>query len=299
MNTHNTDKNFSKKPRGQILKEAREAKGVTLDLAHDATKIPMDVLRAIEEGYTVRTLSTFYLKGFIKMYARFLGVDVKEVLADHQEEKLPPVAKERHVVDEIEDKTVQVFSRERQQLLVKIVGGLLALFLVVKIGGCIKAGQSDSAKNRKLERIRQVQMKKKAAATKLEEQIEKKREANKKEAQEKEKKAVAVQPKKKEPQPKKIEVKKEKKKEQKVLLTVKAKERGWLQVKVDGVLMFQSVLKKGVVETWEAKKEIEISGKNIHNLEFNLNGKALGGLGWADRNARRVVITKDGLSVKK
>ena len=42
--------------KGQILKKAREAKGLGLDVVHEATKIPMDVLRAIEEGYTVRTL---------------------------------------------------------------------------------------------------------------------------------------------------------------------------------------------------------------------------------------------------
>ena len=85
----------------------------------------------------------------------------------------------------------------------------------------------------------------------------------------------------------------------KVKLTVKAQKKGWLQVKVDGNLVFQSVLDVGASESWQANDAIELSGKNIHNLEFEVNGKVLGGLGRADRSARRVIITKDGLSVKQ
>ena len=65
-----TDSNNDKP---SILKSTREAKGLTLEIVHEATKIPMDALRAIEEGYSVRILSPFYYRGFIKIYAEFLG----------------------------------------------------------------------------------------------------------------------------------------------------------------------------------------------------------------------------------
>src|ERR1035441_3067670 len=71
-----TDSNNSKP---SILKNTREAKGLTLEIVHEATKIPMDALRAIEEGYSVRILSPFYYRGFIKIYAEFLGLDVQEM----------------------------------------------------------------------------------------------------------------------------------------------------------------------------------------------------------------------------
>src|SRR5271154_3995125 len=71
-----TDKNISHKP--SILKDTREAKGLTLEIVHEATKIPMDALKAIEEGYSVRILSPFYYRGFIKIYAEFLGLDLQE-----------------------------------------------------------------------------------------------------------------------------------------------------------------------------------------------------------------------------
>ena len=35
---------------GAILKKARESQGLSLEIVHEATKIPMDALRAIEEG---------------------------------------------------------------------------------------------------------------------------------------------------------------------------------------------------------------------------------------------------------
>ena len=54
---------------GKLLKKAREERGLSIDAIHEGTKIPLDVLRAIEEGYTVRTLTPFYLKGFYKIYA--------------------------------------------------------------------------------------------------------------------------------------------------------------------------------------------------------------------------------------
>ena len=41
-------------------------------------KSPWMPLKAIEEGYSVRLLSPFYYRGFIKIYAEFLGLDVGE-----------------------------------------------------------------------------------------------------------------------------------------------------------------------------------------------------------------------------
>ena len=69
----------SNKEKPSILKSTREAKGLTLEIVHEATKIPMDALKSIEEGYSSRILSPFYYRGFIKIYAEFLGLDVGEM----------------------------------------------------------------------------------------------------------------------------------------------------------------------------------------------------------------------------
>src|SRR3989338_3787676 len=83
------DKKQNKTKHGQLLKQTRESKNISLETVQEATKIPLDALRAIEEGYTVRTLSTFYYWGFVKIYAKFLGIDVREVIENYQPEKLP------------------------------------------------------------------------------------------------------------------------------------------------------------------------------------------------------------------
>jgi hypothetical protein len=84
-----------------------------------------------------------------------------------------------------------------------------------------------------------------------------------------------------------------------VNLTVRANQNSWLRVKTDGNVVFQSTLRTGAVETWLADQEIEITGRNINQLEFELNGKMIGTLGRKDRNAKKVIITKQGLSVKQ
>jgi len=84
-----------------------------------------------------------------------------------------------------------------------------------------------------------------------------------------------------------------------ITLTIRANQNSWLQVKSDGNIVFQSTLRTGAVETWLADSEIVISGRNINQLEFELNGKMIGTLGRKDRNAKKVIITKNGLSVKQ
>lgn len=66
---------------GSILKETREAKFYTLEEVEKATKIRYELLVALEaDDYSKLPPSTF-VQGFIKNYARFLGLDGKGVLA--------------------------------------------------------------------------------------------------------------------------------------------------------------------------------------------------------------------------
>ncbi|MBF0485777.1 MAG: helix-turn-helix domain-containing protein, partial [Candidatus Omnitrophica bacterium] len=66
---------------GVFLKAERERQGLSLDMIHEATKIPIDSLKAIEEGYKVRTLSPFYFKSFVRLYAQYLNLDPNVLLA--------------------------------------------------------------------------------------------------------------------------------------------------------------------------------------------------------------------------
>ena len=65
---------------GELLRTARESKKLSLDDAHRETKISVATLASLEQDDFEAIGSDIYLKGFLKSYARFLGMDVDDVL---------------------------------------------------------------------------------------------------------------------------------------------------------------------------------------------------------------------------
>ena len=76
---------------GEMLRSAREAKQLTLEAANRDTKISVEVLSSLEQDDFDAVGSDIYLKGFLRNYARFLGVDAAEVMRalDRQRGKGP------------------------------------------------------------------------------------------------------------------------------------------------------------------------------------------------------------------
>lgn len=60
---------------GEDLRRRREARGITLEEAQAATKIRGRYLRALEEGEPQAIPGEVYVKGFLRAYADFLGLD--------------------------------------------------------------------------------------------------------------------------------------------------------------------------------------------------------------------------------
>lgn len=67
---------------GQKLEEARNRKGISLREASESTKIRGDYLSAMEASSFDIDLPEVYLRGFVKLYARFLDLDQESILAD-------------------------------------------------------------------------------------------------------------------------------------------------------------------------------------------------------------------------
>lgn len=68
---------------GETLKQARAAKGVEIRDASDATKVRGDFLRHMENGDFDFDLPEIYKRGFLRLYAVYLGLDPKAVMADY------------------------------------------------------------------------------------------------------------------------------------------------------------------------------------------------------------------------
>ncbi|MEJ8548342.1 RodZ domain-containing protein [Brevibacillus borstelensis] len=69
---------------GQVLKEAREEKGITLDDIQRITKIQRRYLEAIERGHFHVLPGHFYARAFIKSYAEAVGLDPNHIMSHFQ-----------------------------------------------------------------------------------------------------------------------------------------------------------------------------------------------------------------------
>jgi len=74
---------------GELLRKAREEKGLSLQQAEEATRIRAAYLQALEEENLDLLLARVYVKGFIRNYARSLGLDPQQMLALYQESAAP------------------------------------------------------------------------------------------------------------------------------------------------------------------------------------------------------------------
>ncbi len=86
------------------LRQAREARNLTIYQAAEITKIKTDHLRALEEGNYVAFSAPVYIRGFARTYARLLKLDVPQFMSAldaelSQSEKFrdpPSLMPERH-----------------------------------------------------------------------------------------------------------------------------------------------------------------------------------------------------------
>ena len=64
---------------GEFFKQVRETKGLTLDDVALKTRIHPDFLIALEEGNFTKLPDQVFAKGFVRSYARSLGLDEEDL----------------------------------------------------------------------------------------------------------------------------------------------------------------------------------------------------------------------------
>lgn len=67
---------------GTLLKQARENMGLSIELLSEQIKVPPNVLEAIEIDKVPKNLPDTFIRGYIRSYARKVGVDEAEVLTE-------------------------------------------------------------------------------------------------------------------------------------------------------------------------------------------------------------------------
>jgi len=65
---------------GDLFKQKRKERNLSLKEVENATSIRMIYLQAIEEGNVSKLISAVYAEGFLKQYAIFLGIDGEDIV---------------------------------------------------------------------------------------------------------------------------------------------------------------------------------------------------------------------------
>jgi len=121
---------------GARLKEARLAKGYSLDDLQEITKIQKRYLIGIEEGNYSIMPGSFYVRAFIKQYAEAVGLDAEQILTEYRSD-IPAVQKE-----EVAQSFTQSPSRHKMkastnnkmmEAMPKLIVALFAIVILVVI----------------------------------------------------------------------------------------------------------------------------------------------------------------------
>lgn len=238
------------------LKAKREELGYSIEEAVEKTKLHPSVIRDIESG-NLSNINPTYIRGFIKIYAAFLGVAIGDALegipsAVVKTKKEPKITKEPRTRRRPSLPFKKFPFKEIKKPLVFLIAGIIAFLILFMIAKAIFKGR----------RHKEV-----AEPPKIEEKA---------------------------PTPKTVT-----KPAAELIASITAKRDCFLRVKSDGEILFEGILKKGVSESWNAKKELEFKISDGSAVYVEVNGKALPSLTTMRKPIKSLKITPSGISVEK
>lgn len=132
---------------GEELKQAREEHGVSVEEAAEDLNLRVSQIENIEAGNLKVFKDVFYLKCFIRDYAKYLGLDEERVMDEFNEfffeetSKIPiaeieKASKEKQKEQKSEKKIVSPYTMEEKKTpkIVPIIVSLIILLLLFLIG---------------------------------------------------------------------------------------------------------------------------------------------------------------------
>ncbi|MFA5089828.1 MAG: RodZ domain-containing protein [Candidatus Omnitrophota bacterium] len=259
---------------GARLKKIRLEKGLSLEEAHNKTKIRLNILNAIEEDSLIN-LNPVYVRGFLKIYCKFLGQDPKDFISgykEHTEVNYGISSLKKPGVPSSTPAKKFIFYCSRFEIKTLLIPGLIIIsaIIIFIIGKTIFSRVSSLS-----------QGKNKAQAASYVAAVNKKQEGRRMKPKVLAGKVTEI------PAAKFIR------------LDMRAREDCLVEVKVDGRLLFRGVLRKGRSESWQAKERIVLFLGNAGVADLEINGKRIPQLGKKGQPRRNIVITKSGLEMER
>jgi cytoskeletal protein RodZ len=259
---------------GSRLKKIRQERGLSLEDIQKKTKIHLNVLRAIE-GDSISNLSPIYLKGFIKIYCGYLGLEAKDFIGSSALPQKPALnatvgrpigARIEKKTSFIKDASIKLAAIKPlvnlKKIIISTVSVVIIIFLVIY---SIKFISSRPKRNR-LEKAK-LSLPASAAKTVVT--------------------ATTTQ------------TKISKDLTQGFTLGIFARGKSWISAKVDGKVVFHGVLARGRSETWQAREKVELSLGDAGAVELQVNDQRFANLGRHGQPLKNVVINKEGLKISR
>lgn len=225
---------------GARLKKEREQRGITLDDIALSTKIGKRFLSALEEEHFEQLPGGIFSKGFVRAYARHVGIDEEQAIADYlsattpssttQTPETPQDVLPVEVVKQLEDRETERAAR----LPWALFAGLLLIAALAFVFYSREARERDHAAHI------QTANGPGSAVTHANGQT---------------------------PRPDAIAGA--------FIVVIKAREDSWVSIVADGKQLMQEVLVAPAEKSVEARNEIVIKAGSVGALDFSFNGKRL------------------------
>ena len=265
---------------GIFLKKAREERHIELDEVVEATRIRRHNLEAIENEEWSKLPSQVFIKGFLKSYAEFLGLD-KETVIHHY---LRSQSFEKTTTETIK-KTRQPSGRPYFIIVIPflVLAFIVALIYLNKRNisitdkafqyfGTQSPGEKMGGIAEKEDGKEQEKREKKMLLLENEAMVE---EVNKTTLKSKPVDGTGVI------EESTIPMKREEKKllSPRFILTANVKSRTWIAISIDDMPVKEYLFQPGQSPRWTAEKGFNILVGNAAGIEFFFNGKEVGNLG--------------------
>jgi len=133
---------------GEFFKQVRETKGLTVDEVASKTRIRADFVKALEDGNFAKLPDQVFAKGFVRSYARSLGLDEEDAIHrfaqsagafyDKQDER------ERLKVRQVEEERKRQANRKAVAVAIGIAVLTLIFLLSREQSSVLRRGPSES-----------------------------------------------------------------------------------------------------------------------------------------------------------
>ena len=245
---------------GDILRREREKQGLTVADIEKGTSIRGLYIGCIEQGKVEELPGMVYAKGFVRNYAKFLGLDAEAPVQQFAEENgstfvpvsVEPETKTRRIsLSDVGDESLSQISiggrsSSYASIFAKLAVGIIVLAALVGGGAALISAINTPSKEAAAPppaKTEQAAPSSAAAETNTSDE------------------ARGTAP------------------AQDVNVSVRLTERCWTEVLVDGKTVFEGLIEEGKTESWQGKDIIVIRAGNAGALDVTANGRKLGKFG--------------------